>query len=220
MNLLRHLEIVFRRLTEFAKREVLSHRIQYHNPTLRCEHGVTWNYGYRWLDSIQLGTGIYIMSNVEIVVYKHSVYGSFEGGLSIGDRTVVCTGANLRAAGGKILIGADCAISEHCVLVAVNHRVHQGIRFLKSDWDDTKVGVTIGDNVWVGAGAYLLPGTEIGDNVVIGAGSVVRGVVPSNEIWAGVPARKIRDVPTAEEYTRKADLYRAKRLASEEKSAR
>lgn len=52
--------------------------------------------------------------------------------------------------------------------------------------------VTIGDNVWIGGGAIIMPGVEIGDNVVIGAGSVVTKSVPSNTVAAGNPCRVIR----------------------------
>ena len=51
---------------------------------------------------------------------------------------------------------------------------------------------TIGNNVKVFAGAIIIGDVSIGDNVIIGAGSVVTKDVPSNEVWAGVPARRIR----------------------------
>jgi carbonic anhydrase/acetyltransferase-like protein (isoleucine patch superfamily) len=51
--------------------------------------------------------------------------------------------------------------------------------------------ITIGNNVFVGWGALLMPGTTIGDNVIIGAGSVVRGNVESGTVVAGNPAQKI-----------------------------
>ena len=53
--------------------------------------------------------------------------------------------------------------------------------------------VIIGDNVYVGSGVTILPGTHIGDNVIIGAGSVVKGIVEANSVYVGVPARKIMD---------------------------
>ena len=53
--------------------------------------------------------------------------------------------------------------------------------------------VIIGNNVWIGGGAILMPGVTIGDNVVIGAGSVVTKDIPSNKIAYGNPCRVIRD---------------------------
>lgn len=53
--------------------------------------------------------------------------------------------------------------------------------------------VTIGNSVWIGGGAILLPGVVIGDNVVIGAGSVVTRDIPSNKIAFGNPCRVVRE---------------------------
>jgi acetyltransferase-like isoleucine patch superfamily enzyme len=57
--------------------------------------------------------------------------------------------------------------------------------------------VRLGENVLIGTGAIIMPGVTIGNDSVVGAGAVVpKGkTIPPGEIWAGVPARKIRDVP-------------------------
>lgn len=52
--------------------------------------------------------------------------------------------------------------------------------------------VIIGNNVWIGGGAIILPGVTIGDNVVIVAGSIVTKDIPDNVIAAGNPCRVIR----------------------------
>ena len=57
--------------------------------------------------------------------------------------------------------------------------------------------VKIGNNVFIGYGAIILPGVNIGNDVVIGAGSVVSKDVPSGSIVAGVPAKVIK---TTEEF--------------------
>ncbi len=54
--------------------------------------------------------------------------------------------------------------------------------------------VTIGDSVWIGGNATILPGVTIGDNVVIGAGSVVTRNIPSGVVVGGNPARIIKKV--------------------------
>ena len=54
--------------------------------------------------------------------------------------------------------------------------------------------MTIGDSVWIGGNATILPGVTIGDNVVIGAGSVVTRNIPSGVVVGGNPARIIKKV--------------------------
>jgi len=58
--------------------------------------------------------------------------------------------------------------------------------------------VTLGDYVWIGYGALVLPGVSIGSHCVVGAGAVVTRDVPDGAIVAGVPARRLRSL-TAEE---------------------
>ncbi|WP_062304537.1 DapH/DapD/GlmU-related protein [Demequina subtropica] len=55
--------------------------------------------------------------------------------------------------------------------------------------------VRIGDNVWIGRSAYIMPGVSIGTNAIIGAGSVVTKDVAANTVVAGVPAKVIRELP-------------------------
>ena len=65
----------------------------------------------------------------------------------------------------------------------------------------TKIGrVTIGDNVFIGAGSVVLPGVTIGNNVIVGANSTVTHDIPDNTVYAGTPAVKLC---TLEEYLSK-----------------
>lgn len=54
--------------------------------------------------------------------------------------------------------------------------------------------VRVGDRVWIGAGAILLPGVSIGENSVIGAGSVVTHDIPANVVAVGNPCRVLRPI--------------------------
>lgn len=54
--------------------------------------------------------------------------------------------------------------------------------------------VKLGDNVWIGGGAILMPGIEIGENTTVGAGSVVTKSIPANRFAAGNPCRVIREL--------------------------
>ena len=54
-------------------------------------------------------------------------------------------------------------------------------------------GIKVGNNVWFGGNVCVMPGVTIGDNVVIGAGSVVTKNIPSNTVAAGVPCKVIKE---------------------------
>ena len=92
-----------------------------------------------------------------------------------------------------ISIGSDTLIGAYCYIISGNHRFDAPDLPLRAQGYDGEP-ITIGRNVWLGAHAIVLPGVTIGDNAVIGAGSVVTTSVPRTEIWAGVPARRIRSL--------------------------
>ena len=54
--------------------------------------------------------------------------------------------------------------------------------------------ITVGSNVWIGAGVHVMPGVTIGSNVVIGGGSVVVKDIPDNSVAVGNPCRVIRAI--------------------------
>lgn len=59
--------------------------------------------------------------------------------------------------------------------------------------------INVGDNVFIGDSTIILPGVTIGNNVIVGAGSVVSGHIPSNSVVAGVPARVVKTILQYEE---------------------
>lgn len=92
---------------------------------------------------------------------------------------------------GRIVIGNNCMIGPKTTIAAITHPIdpierNKGIGIPKD--------VIIGNNVWIGANATILPGVKIGDNVVIGAGAVVTKDVPANSVAAGNPAVIIREI--------------------------
>ncbi len=60
--------------------------------------------------------------------------------------------------------------------------------------------ITVGNNVWIGAGVTVLGGVTIGDNTVIGAGSVVTNSMPSNVLAFGIPCRVQREITEEDKY--------------------
>ena len=190
--MLAHASAVVRCVRTHTVRRILAHRIQARYPTLDSDPTAIWDYGYRDIDAIQLGTGVMVRAFVEIIVHRSNRYTSIEGGLTIGNGSTLATGANIRAAGGVISIGDRTTIGQHSVLVAANHTVKLGLDYFNTPYDESRTGITIGTNVWVAAQCVVLPGVSIGDNSLIAAGSVVTRSVPANEVWAGVPARRVR----------------------------
>ncbi|MFA5453337.1 MAG: sugar O-acetyltransferase [Candidatus Methanomethylophilaceae archaeon] len=88
----------------------------------------------------------------------------------------------------KIFIGDYVMIAPGVQIISVTHsKDHMRRRDLAS----IHIPVTIGNDVWIGAGAIILPGIKIGDRSIIGAGSVVTKDVPPDTIFAGNPARQI-----------------------------
>lgn len=177
-----------------ATRWILRLRVRMKNPTLFSDPTAIWDYGYSDMDAISLGERVWIGAFAEVVVQLHARYSRVEGRLRLADGVVISTGVNLRATGGAIQVGAGSVISQHCVVVAANHRLEPGVARIHTPWDETRCGVEIGANLWIGAGCVVLPGARIGDNAVIAAGSVVRGEVPAGELWGGVPVAYIKTI--------------------------
>jgi maltose O-acetyltransferase len=88
-----------------------------------------------------------------------------------------------------IVIGEDCQIGPSVQIYAADHPRDPGLRRERCE---RAVPVSIGNNVWLGGGAILLPGIRIGDNAIVGAGSVVTRDVPPGVTVAGNPARILR----------------------------
>lgn len=100
----------------------------------------------------------------------------------------------------RIVIGDNALIAPNVQIYTAFHPTNASERFgeLKEDGSfafcKTRTApVIIGNNVWIGGGAIIMPGVTIGDNVVIGAGSVVTKDIPSNKIAYGNPCRIVRD---------------------------
>jgi maltose O-acetyltransferase len=88
-----------------------------------------------------------------------------------------------------ITIGDDVQIGPNVQLLTPTHPVEAEPRRNKIEGAQP---ITIGDNVWLGGGAIVLPGVTIGDNTVVGAGAVVTRDLPANVVAVGNPARVIR----------------------------
>jgi len=108
--------------------------------------------------------------------------------LKIGRRTAINEFNNIRAGNAPVAIGDGCLISQFVSIIGANHGTALGISMRDQPHDLSRAGVRIGNDVWIGAHAVILPGVQIGDGAVIAAGAVVTRDVPEYAIVAGVPA--------------------------------
>lgn len=94
-----------------------------------------------------------------------------------------------------IKIGKAVTISKDCILLTHDYSIRNAVNAFEDNPDNKKYRflrpITIGDNVFIGARAVILPGTSIGDNCIIGAGAVVKGSIPDGTVWGGSPAQLI-----------------------------
>ena len=90
-----------------------------------------------------------------------------------------------------IYIGDSCMFGPNVVLATAGHPIEPGLRREVYQYN---LPIRIGNNVWIGAGAVVLPGVTIGDNSVIGAGSVVTRDIPANVVAVGNPCRVLREI--------------------------
>ncbi|WP_328419644.1 sugar O-acetyltransferase [Streptomyces sp. NBC_00443] len=118
------------------------------------------------------------------------LYVDYGSNITIGARTFV--NYNLTALDvAAITIGDDCQIGPNVQLLTPTHPLEPQPR---RDKLEAAQPITIGDNVWLGGGAIVLPGVTIGDNSVIGAGAVVTRDIPANVVAVGNPARVVRSL--------------------------
>ena len=88
-----------------------------------------------------------------------------------------------------IRIGRHCQLGPNLQLLTPIHPLEPEPR--REGWEAAEP-ITIGDNVWIGGGASIMPGVSIGDDSVIGAGSVVTRDVPPRSLAVGSPAKVLR----------------------------
>ena len=129
-------------------------------------------------------------------VGRHSVIESFScinnavGDVTIGDYTRIGIHNTII---GPVCIGNHVNLAQGITVTALNHNFEDASKRIDEQGISTKP-VVIGDDVWIGANAVILPGVTIGKHCVVAAGAVVTKDVPDNCVVGGVPAKLIKKI--------------------------
>lgn len=134
-------------------------------------------------ENIEIGSNVYIGHYTILKGYYRNL-------MIIGDHTWIGQQCFLHSAGG-LIIGKAVGIGPGVIILTSQHdasNIEIPVCFTPLKFEQ----VVIEDGADIGAGSIILPGVKIGKGAIIGAGSVVTHDVPSYEIWAGTPAKKIK----------------------------
>jgi acetyltransferase-like isoleucine patch superfamily enzyme len=132
-------------------------------------------------DGIRLGSGVFIGRN--------TILSCKDGNIELGDRANLGFNCEVFSA-SRVTLGADTLLAAYCYVVGGDHDFSDTSKAVLAQ-GRTSAGVTIGDGVWMGAGAKVLDGVAIGAHAIIGAQAVVREQVPDYAIAVGIPAKVI-----------------------------
>lgn len=134
-----------------------------------------------------------------IVIGAHSSIDSFvkfkpaggTGDIVIGERVTI-NSCCVFYSGNGIMIGNDVAIAANCTFAPVNHAFERKDTLIRDQrFKESKGGIIIEDDVWIGAGCVFLDGTILRKGCVIGAMSLVRGEIEAYGIYGGNPLQKL-----------------------------
>ena len=113
------------------------------------------------------------------------------GNIKIGDKTHIQPRCQFSAYKAPIHIGCRVEIAPYCAFYSYDHGMSQG-RSIREQPLQSKGGISIGDEAWLGVGVIVLDGARIGEGAVVGAGAVVINEIPAGSIAVGVPARVVK----------------------------
>lgn len=148
------------------------------------------------------GDGTFIQGPITFHYGKHTF---------IGKRTFINFNFTVQD-DARVIIGDDCNFGPNVTIVTPIHPMLPDERKMMLDENGNPKRfcyakpVNIGNNCWFGANVTVCPGVTIGDNVVIGAGSVITRDVPANTFAAGVPCKVIRELSEADSMTNKPEI--------------
>lgn len=141
-------------------------------------------------ERIVLGDCVKIGAFSNLTTTSHfSKYGK---GLKMGHHSAIGDYTHFGAAGG-IKIGNDVIMGSYISFHSENHNFNDTTKLIREQGVSSK-GITLGNNIWVGAKVTFLDGCVVGNNSVVAAGAVVNGVFPDNVVIGGVPAKVLKTI--------------------------
>lgn len=96
----------------------------------------------------------------------------------------------------EIIVGDYVMFGPNVTIATANHPIDPALR--QKGYQYAKK-IAIGNNVWIGANAVILPGVTIGENSIIGAGSIVTKDIPPNVVAVGNPCRVMRSIKESDD---------------------
>ena len=131
---------------------------------------------------IQIGNGVFLG--------RGTILSCKDGDITLGDHVNI-------GFYSEIFSGSSVTVGPHGLFAAYTYLVGGGHEFARADvpvleQERPSRGITLGEDVWLGAGAKVMDGVTIGDHVVVGAGAVVTEDLPAGVVALGVPARVVR----------------------------
>lgn len=138
-----------------------------------------------WAD----GNCITIGNNCTIHPYAYlRLYG---GRITIGNNVYI-NPYSILYGHGNLIIGNNVLIAGHSMIIPANHNYQERNRTI-IEQGETCQGIIIGNDVWIGSHAVILDGVSIGDGCIIAAGAIVNRSTDPFCVYAGVPAKKIKE---------------------------
>ena len=128
---------------------------------------------------ITIGSGVFVGRN--------TILSCKNGDIELGDRANIGFNCEIFSA-SRVTVGADAMLAAYCYVIGGDHEYGDATSPVTAQGRRSK-GVSLGDGVWLGAGAKILDGVRIGGHAIIGAGAVVKVDVPEFAVAAGRPAR-------------------------------
>ena len=140
-----------------------------------------------WPNGITIGNHCVIEDNIVLKITKPFVK---ENVIKIGNRVFIGCGTQFNC-NTQIIIDDDCLIASNTTFVDTGHEITLGINI--NEQPLTVAPIKLEKDVWIGTGCIILKGVTIGEGSIVGAGSLVNKSIPPNQIWAGTPAKFMRN---------------------------